>query len=249
MPEAEANLGIDRLGPTRRPAGKCRGYQSWRSLLFLHWPIPIQKLRPLVPDRLDLDLHEGIAYVGVVPFAMQGVRPRWWPESFAFRFLETNVRTYVCHRDKPGVYFFSLDAASRLAVWAARTFWSLPYHYAQMSLDQEGEEFLYRTHRRSNGAEHNVRYRLGPRLGPSEPGSLEFFFLERYLLFAEHRGQIYAGQVHHPPYPAQEAEVLELKDQLLEASGLGACAGHPAFTHYAAGVDVEIFDLKPAEGV
>jgi uncharacterized protein YqjF (DUF2071 family) len=163
----------------------------------------------------------------------------------AFRFLETNVRTYVCYQDRPGVYFFSLEAASRIAVWAARRFWSLPYFHAAMSFAQEGEEFLYQSKRRTGAVLHKVRYKLGELLGPSPPDSLEHFFLERYLLFTEHRGTLYVGQVHHTPYPAQRAEVLELEDHLLEAAGLGACPGLPVYTHYAAGVDVEVFDLRP----
>jgi uncharacterized protein len=247
MPEADADPKlIDRIAPTRRPMGRCRGYQKWRSLLFLHWTVPVETLRPLVPSSMDLDLFEGTAYVGVVPFAMQGVRPRWCPEVFGFNFLETNVRTYVFHHGRPGVYFFSLEAASRLAVWAARSFWSLPYHHAEMSLVQEGEEYLYQSRRCSNGAKHKVRYRLGQLLGPSEPGSLEFFLLELYLLFTEHGGVIYAGQVHHSPYPAQAAEVLELEDELMEAAGLGSCPGPPVYVHYAEGVDVEVFDLRPS---
>ena len=236
---------IDRIAPTQRPKGCCRGYQEWRNLLFMHWPIAVEKLRPLVPAALDLDLYEGKAYVGVVPFAMQGVRPRWSPKRLAFRFLETNVRTYVCYKGQPGVYFFSLEAASRMAVWAARKFWSLPYFHAEMSLTQQGDEFLYQSKRRTGGVLHKVRYRLGERLGRSQPESIEYFFLERYLLFTEHRGRLFAGQVHHTPYPAQAAEVLELEDHLLEAAGLGTCPGLPVYSHYASGVDVEVFDLKP----
>jgi uncharacterized protein YqjF (DUF2071 family) len=205
----------------------------------------VEKLRPFVPAALELDLYEGTAYVGVVPFGMQGVRPRWSPKRLAFRFLETNVRTYVCYKGQPGVYFFSLEAASRIAVWAARKFWSLPYFHAEMSLTKEGDEFLYQSKRWSGDVIHKVRYRLGELLGPSMPDSLEHFFLERYLLFTEHRGRLYVGQVHHTPYPAQAAEVLELEDHLLEAAGLGACPGLPTYTHYAAGVDVEVFDLRP----
>src|ERR1700733_12378829 len=98
---------IDRIAPTRRPDQRVAGYQRWRSLLFLHWAIPVDLLRPLVPTQLALDLHNGSAYVGVVPFAMEGVRPRWCPEICALNFLETNVRTYVLCNDKPGVFFFS----------------------------------------------------------------------------------------------------------------------------------------------
>ena len=240
-------MKIDRLAPTRRPAGRVRGYQRWRSLLFMHWPVPLDLLRPLVPARLELDLFDGTAYVGVVPFVMQGVRPRWCPERFAFDFLETNVRTYVCHQGRPGVYFFSLDAASRLAVWAARRFWGLPYFQADMEINQAGEEIDYRSRRRRSNAQLHVRYRPGEMLGPSQPGTIEHFLLERYLLFLEHRQAIYVGQVHHQPYPAQRAEILEVEDQLMQSAGLGEFHHPPKLVHYESGVDVEIFDLRRAE--
>ena len=168
---------IDRLGPTRRPHGKARGFQQWRSLLFMHWAVPETILRPLVPPMLELDLYEGVAYVGVVPFVMQGVRPRWCPRSCAFSFLETNVRTYVNRDDQPGVYFFSLDASSGVAVWAGRTFWGLPYFHAEMSLTRQGDDVHYRSVRRGAGVGHKVRYRVAEPLGPSVSGSLEFFLL------------------------------------------------------------------------
>jgi uncharacterized protein YqjF (DUF2071 family) len=143
------------------------------------------------------------------------------------------------------VYFFSLEAASRIAVWAARQFWGLPYFHAQMSLSQTGDEILYQSRRTSAEVVHKVRCRLGELLGPLPPESLEFYFLERYLLFADRGEQLYVGQVHHAPYPAQAALVLEFEDQLLKAAGLESITGMPAFTHFAAGVDVEVFDLKP----
>ena len=234
---------IDRITPTLRPAGRAVGFQQWRSLLFMHWPIPPEVLRPLVPAVLELDLHEGTAYVGLVPFAMRQVRPRWAPARLGFDFLETNVRTYVTSGDRPGVYFFSLDAASRIGVWIARTLWSLPYHYAQMHLEEARGEIAYRSVRRGTGARHVLRCRIGANLGPSQPGSLEFFLLERYLLFVERRGTLLTGQVHHTPYPVQQTEVLALEDELLAAAGCGCCRGLPPVAHYSAGVEVEIFPL------
>lgn len=237
---------IDRIAPTRRPDRRARGYQQWRSLLFLHWPVPIEKLRTLVPDSLEIDVYEGTAYVGVVPFVMQNVRPRCWPKAWAFEFLETNVRTYVCRDGRPGVYFFSLEAASSLTVWAARRFWGLPYFHAEMSLVRSGDEFLYKTVRQRTVERHWVRYRVGESLAPAHPDSLEFFFLERYLLFVERDGRPYVGQVYHTPYPAHLAEVTEVRDGLLPAAGIDACDGPPAFAHYSPGVDVEVFGLLSA---
>lgn len=236
---------LDRLAPTQRPATKILGYQQWRSLLFLHWAVPLETLRKLVPSSLEIDTYDGVAYVGIVPFSMLGVRPRWWPAAWAFDFLETNLRTYVVRDGQPGVYFFSLDAANRLAVWAAKQFWGLPYYHAQMSLARSGNEVHYQTTRFGTGTRHHVRYRIGPSLKPSHPESREYFFLERYLLFVERHGTLYSGQVHHSPYPAQAAEVLELEDSLLAAAGINDTGGPPAFAHYSPGVDVEIYDLRP----
>jgi uncharacterized protein YqjF (DUF2071 family) len=126
---------IDRLTPCQRPKGRPAGYQRWRSLLFLHWPVPVELLVPLVPAELAIDadpalMPAGTAWVGVVAFAMEGVRFRGMPEAVALDFLETNVRTYVLGPERkdgtrePGVFFFSLDAASRLAVRAARMFYA-----------------------------------------------------------------------------------------------------------------------------
>ncbi|MDP6444702.1 MAG: DUF2071 domain-containing protein [Pirellulaceae bacterium] len=235
---------IDRIGPTRRPAGGARGFHNWRSLLFMHWCVPVEQLRPLVPDELELDLYEDKAYVGVVPFAMEGVRARWWPAQLAFSFLETNVRTYVHHRGRPGVYFLSLEAEHRPAVWAARRFWGLPYHHAAMTMRADGDDVHYESVRSGSRVKHEVDYRVGATLGPSRPGTLEHFFLERYLLFVERGGHIYSGQVYHTPYPAHAAEVLQISDELIAAAGIDGVQGQPEFAHYSPGVDVEIFDLQ-----
>ncbi|MFN3149725.1 YqjF family protein [Bremerella sp.] len=236
---------IDRITPTFRPNQSARGYQRWRSLLFLHWPVPVETLQPLLPSGLEVDHYDGVAYVGVVPFAMEGVRNAWWPKWAAMTFLETNVRTYVYHGSQPGVYFLSLDAANRLAVWGARWFWGLPYYHAEMSLVRTGNEIAYETSRPGGNARHHVQYRIGPELGPSQPGTLEHFFLERYLLFLEHRGALYSGQVHHVPYPAHDVELMEIEDSLANASGLMIPPGPPAFAHFSPGVDVEVFGLRP----
>lgn len=234
---------MDRIAPTRRPQGAARGYQRWRSLLFMHWPVSVEVLRPLVPASLEIDTFEGRAYVGLVPFAMEGVRPRWAPEALAFDFLETNVRTYV-HVDgrDPGVYFFSLDAASRIAVQVARVGWGLPYFYARMSLREDGETIHYGVERSGSAARLRVSYRVGDALGPSEPDGFQHFLVERYLLHLERGGRLLSGQVHHVPYPVHAATVLELEDSLVSSAGIPA-EGPPPIVHYSPGVDVELFTL------
>jgi uncharacterized protein YqjF (DUF2071 family) len=238
---------IDRIAPTRRPDQRPQGYQQWRSLLFLHWSVPISELRKLVPDILELDLWEGTAYIGLVPFAMEDVRPAFWPAGLGMSFLETNVRTYVHHAGRPGVYFFSLEAASRIAVWAARRGWSLPYYHARMAMVRRDERVLYASQRGRSGPRLQLSYRIGESLGASEPGSLEHFLLERYLLFVERGERLQVGQVHHPPYPAHQAEAFEVHDELIAAAGLPAPNRPPDLCHYSPGVDVEVFSLRPVD--
>ena len=238
---------IDRLAPTRRPDGRPVGFQKWRDLLFLHWIVEPGILRALLPNDLEVDTYDGQAYVGVVPFAMQDVRPlRWWPTAVAFRFLECNVRTYVVHNGRPGVYFFSLDAASRLAVWTARAGWSLPYYFARMGLSRQDDECEYDTSRVGSDVRHHVRYRVAEELGVSAPGTLQHFLLERYLLFVKRKQTIHVGQVHHSPYPVQRVELLQCHDELIATAGIAGVAETPALRHYSPGVNVEIFRLKPA---
>jgi uncharacterized protein len=210
--------------------------------------VPAELVRPLVPARLDLDLWEGRALVGLVPFRMEGVRPWWLPGPLAQDFLETNVRTYV-HRggEGPGVYFFSLEAASWTAVRAARAGWGLPYFHADMALGREGEAYRYTSARRGDPrARLDVRYRVGAPLGPSEPGSLRHFLLERYLLYVESGGELSVGQVHHTPYPAHAATVEALEEGLVAAAGLPSPTVPPPLVHWSPGVDVEVFALRRA---
>ena len=215
-------------------------------MLFLHWPLPPEQLRPLVPAELSLDLHNEMAYLGIVLFAMEGVRHRWWPEQISMQFLETNVRTYVFHGETPGIYFLSLDANSRLATWGARTFWSLPYHHARMTMSTGQEETTYSIRRSRSDAQLQARYRVGEMLGASKAGTLEHFLLERYWLFTPHRGRLCKAQVHHQPYLAQQAELLEFEDQLRDAAGLHQLGGPPPLVHYVEGVDADIFRLQTA---
>jgi hypothetical protein len=238
---------VDRLTPRLRPDRAIAGYQRWRDLLFLHWELPVEALRAVVPPALELDLYEGRAYVGLVPFTMHGVRPAWVPERFGMNFPETNVRTYVHVRGRdPGVFFFSLDAASRLAVWGARVGWGLPYFHASMTVARERNRIDYAVERHAPARPQlTLQYEVGEPLPTAEPGSLDFFLCERYLLHVQRGSQVYTGQIHHQPYPLRTARVTTLQDSLVRAAGLPEPHGEP-IVHYASGVDVEIFNLRPA---
>ncbi len=235
---------LDRVAPTRRPDRRPIGYQNWRDLLFLHWPVTEPELRRLVPAPLELDLWKGVGYLGVVPFRMEGVRSSWWPRACALAFLETNVRTYVHYQGRPGIYFLSLDANSLAAVCGARLGWNLPYYPASLQLARSSSEIHYVTRRWRSRSELEVRCQPGAALGPAVPGTLEHFFLERYLLFVPRRRGVLCGQVHHRPYPAQRVAIREVRESIFEVLGVVPGQRPPAFAHYASGVDVEIFPLE-----
>jgi uncharacterized protein YqjF (DUF2071 family) len=242
---------MDRLAPLRRPEGSPAGLQKWRHLLFVHWEVPVAALRPLVPEALALDTFEGRAFVGLVPFEMQDVRPSRFlpPVPTASSFLETNVRTYV-HREgrDPGVWFFSLEAGSALAVLGARAFFHLPYWHARMEQHRDGDHVVYRSHRHwesSTNAELDVAYDIGEEL-PVAEGTLEHFLVERYYLYAlSPGGKLLRGQVHHRPYPVRRARITALTETLLAADGLERPEAR-ASELWSEGVDVEVFGLKRA---
>ena len=183
----------------------------WHDLLFAHWPVPADRLRPFVPDELVIDTFDGTAWLGVVPFRMSGVRARCTPALPGVgAFPELNLRTYVRHGGHAGVWFFSLDAASRLAVRAARASFRLPYFDARMSCTPHGDRIRYRSdrvHRGVAGARFVGEY--GPIGAPfaAASGSLEHFLTERYCLFTTGRdGGPRRGDIDHVPWPLQPAD-------------------------------------------
>ena len=236
-------MDIDRILPRQRPAEKIKGRQSWRNLAFLHWEVPVEELELLLPEGLQPDLFQGKAYVGLVPFEMKNIRPAWCPKALGVNFLETNVRTYVLHHNEPGVFFFSLDASSLTAVKIARWMWHLPYFHSGMTFSNERTAYEYGLKRPDN-IQSKIKIEAGQPLSPSQPDSLEYFLLERYLLFTQLRGRILRGQVHHVPYPACQASLVDLEDQLLEVNGFTALNSSPDLVHFSTGVDVEIYSLK-----
>ena len=170
----------------------------WSNLAFLHWPVPEAVLRPLIPSELSIDTFDGTAWLGIVPFRMEGTQHRLLPPiPTATNFPELNVRTYVRHRDRTGVWFFSLDAASRLAVWGARTMFNLPYFTADMQIRTVENEILYTTSRKGEHSLGRFDGKYAP-AGPSfipTPGSLEYWLTERYCLFGQQRsGAVLSGR-------------------------------------------------------
>jgi uncharacterized protein YqjF (DUF2071 family) len=219
---------------------------TWHDLAFLHWPVRADELARKIPPGLTLDTFYGDAYLGIVPFHMTGVGPRLVPPiPGVSSFIELNVRTYVVAEEKPGVWFFSLDATSRLAVRAARRFFHLPYFDARMSTERKEDQVHYRSERTHRGAPEArcfARYR-GTR--PARRSELEAWLTERYCLYAEKAGRIFRGEIHHLPWPLEEGEAeIEALDmtRILE---LDLPRTRP-LVHFAERLDVIGWPLRPA---
>lgn len=215
---------------------------SWLNLSFMHWEVPVDSLRKLLPQGLELDLYEGRAYIGIVPFEMRDVRPRLSPSIPGLsHFAELNVRTYVKAEAKAGVWFFSLDAANQIAVRLARASFFLPYFDAQMSLMRLTNRIFYQSKRSHKGAvpaNFVGTYEPSSEVYFSEQGSLEHFLTERYCLYSQDRqGKIYRGDIHHKPWPLQKAKAeLQLNTMTEQiALPLPDCA---PLVHFVKALDV-----------
>jgi len=223
--------------------------QTWYDLLFAHWAVAPEVLRPLVPPPLELDVRDGRAWLGVTPFRVGGLRSRGTPPlPWLSRFPELNVRTYVDFGGRPGIYFFSLDAARVAAVVAARRGYRLPYFHAEMAIDHENSKVSYASTRiASSGPPARFRARYGPS-GPRleiEGGSLERWLAERYCLYVvDERGRAMRGEIHHPPWPLQPARATFEANTM--AAPLAVELGSEPLLHYSARQDVLIWSLAPA---
>jgi uncharacterized protein len=223
--------------PWPLPTGPWVLAQNWHNLLFAHWPVPAERLRPLVPEALEMDVFRGTGWISVVPFTMSGVRLRATPSlPWLSAFPELNVRTYVVTAGRPGVWFFSLDAANRLAVEIARTWFHLPYLFARMSSSLDGETVDYASLRcdpRGGIAELGMRYvPTGPARKAKE-GTLEYFLSERYCLYAQKpNGELLRSEIHHAPWFLRDVTASFEVNSMASALGL-ELSSPPAMMHFS----------------
>lgn len=247
--------------PWPLPHGQWAMTQTWNDLLFAHWSVNPAQMRALVPDELTLDLYEGAAWISVVPFWIKSLRPPGLPAlPLLSQFPELNVRTYVTYGNKPGVYFFSLDAGNLSAVWGARLFYRLPYWHAAMKvkgkLEKENgprhggtpDDWVQYRSRRIHGpkANHGMPQFLG-RYHPvmpvrtATPGSLPEFLSERYCLYSvSPKGRVYRSEVHHLPWPLQTAEVEIETNSMAEPLGLNL-SPQPDIAHFSRSLKVLVW--------
>jgi uncharacterized protein YqjF (DUF2071 family) len=240
-----ASLEVTEHRPWPLPERGWTNAQTWDDLLFAHWPVPEAELRPLVPDALELEKRDGSAWLGVVPFSLTGLRLRGTlPLPVVSEFLELNVRTYVTFGGKPGIWFFSLDASSGLAVEAARRIYRLPYFRARMSLERRGGWIEYASSRSEAAARPFVwegRYRPDGEASPPDEGSLEHFLTERYCLYVVDGGDVLRAEIHHVPWPLQPA-LAEIELNTMAPGGI-ELEDEPLL-HYSARQDAVIWPLE-----
>ena len=224
-------------------------YQNWRNLLFVHWTFDPDVIQKTLPEGLTVDTFHSKAWVGVIPLFMRDVHPRFVPAVKAVSdFLELNVRTYVYDRQgRPGVWFYSLDCNQWLAITAARVGYYLPYHDAEMTAE-DGDDGLidFRCRRRTSEKLTRFWYTGKGMAHSAEPGTLDFFLIERYLLFTRDpaSGDLFYGRVHHQPYPLLAPKLAAFDTAMLEANGLPIPAGAPEAIHFSPGVDVKTYALR-----
>jgi uncharacterized protein YqjF (DUF2071 family) len=235
--------------PWPLPQGTWFMGQTWVDLLFAHWRVPEEALRPVVPPQLPIDTYDGSAWVGVTPFCVRGLRLRGTvPAPVLSTFPELNVRTYVSIEGKPGIYFLSLDADSCAAVLAARRSYRLPYFRSQIEVDREGEGIGYDLMRTSeDGPPAYFKARYGPEGEqlPIRDGSLERWLTERYCLYTlDEEQRIQRGNIHHPPWPLYEAWGEIETNTMAMPFGI-ELEGEPLL-HFSPRQDVVIWPLLPA---
>ena len=222
------------------------GRQNWRDLLFVHWSLPPEAIAPHLPPELELDLWQGQAYVTRIPFSVEASRPALVPTPLGMDFLEVNLRTYVRPKGtdgrlgEPGIFFFSLEASSWLSAAGARMAYGLPYFPARMRMSKRGLHFDYESRRiLGSAAALSASWDVKDAVGPASPGTLEYFLVERYLLYVTRIGRLLRARVRHRPYPLFRVDVSSLSESLIQAAGLPSVRSAP-IAQFSSGVDVDI---------
>lgn len=232
------------------PEGPWLMKQGWNDLLCAHWPVHTEDLLPLIPRGLELELWEGRPWISLIPFRLSPLRVRGVPPlPFVSDFLELNVRTYVTRNGKPGIFFFNLEASSKLAVAGARTAAHLPYHHAQMSIGYGNHESIHyesvRKHQLAGDVAFQGTYKpLNDKVAHANPGSLIHWLTERYCLYTvSSSGEILVGDIHHLPWPIQEAELQIDTNTMTNYHGI-ELAAPPSVVTYSKRLEVLFWALK-----
>jgi uncharacterized protein YqjF (DUF2071 family) len=244
---AHASLEQLEHRPWALPSAPWTWRQSWLDLLFAHWPVDAGLLQRFVPAPLKVQEFDGASWIGLVPFRMAGVMRRPFPDlPWISAFPELNVRLYVEHEGKAGVWFLSLDATNPLAVWAAKRYFHLPYFHAQIGMRNSGNGVHYKSQRKGMESLFEAAYRPTSSPYQSKAGTLEHWLTERYCLYAQAPdGTVWRNDVHHVPWPLQAAEAEIAQNTYLSSHGL-SIDGPPRLLHFARRIDVVVWNATRA---
>ena len=221
--------------------------QSWQDISFMHWKVDKNLLSKNIPKGLILDLYEDEAYVGVIPFMMKNVRPRWAMSiPFVSNFPEFNIRTYVKAGKTKGVFFLTLDAQSIITRIYATGVYHLPYRYSRGYVNRNSKTFQWKSSRLWSDYSLEGYCESEGESGYAEKGSLEEFLLERYFLFvADRNHKIRKGFIHHNRWRFKKAKAKIVKNSFLESFSLGVKnVFSPDFCHASDGVEVKAWALE-----
>lgn len=235
-----------RLKVRERPQFNPIHFQKWMDLLFLHWEFDPQELQKFLPKGLHIDTFGGRAYVGIIPFFMRDIKPTWFGRKLpGLNFYELNVRTYVFDDEgTPGVWFFSLEASNWFAVLLGQMRFHLPYFHSKFEVEQKDGWTDFQC-TRTKQEKAIFKYKAGDLIGPASPESLEFFLLERYLLFSSRKkGGLFKVLVHHEPYQMYEPLIEYASDQPLIWNGLLPMQKNPLHRMVSKGVNVDVFPIQ-----
>lgn len=233
--------------PRRRPDDYSLMHQDWRHLLFLHWKYSPEEIQKTLPKGLTVDTYKNDAYLTITPFLIKNLHLTNLPNIPGLSsFIEVNLRTYVIDdHGVPGIWFYSLDLNSFLGVNAARLAYSLPYYFAELT-SKDTDKGLFIEGKRINEPAVTMQFSYKPSSNSgffAQENSLDFFLIERYVLFACRGDQLHLARVHHEPYPLKEVNVINFTQNINKAQGF-ELLNQPDYTHYSYGVDVDFFGLK-----
>ena len=235
--------------PWPLPSGPWVARQTWHDVLLLHWPIAASAVRPFVHPDVEVDEFDGSSWVSLLPFRMTGVTARGIPPVPGLSaFPEMNLRFYVTHRGRPGIWFVSLDADNRLAVWTARRFFHLPYFQAEMFVRKTSDRFHYHSNRDGGGEAVEFVGNYWPHGVAFEPtpNTIDHFLAERYCLYTQNaKGTLLTLNIHHHPWPLQRADAEIDTNTVATAQGIGV-GGMPTLLHYAKRLDVLFWPMRRA---
>ncbi len=217
--------------PFDLPAGRWLYYQEWNQALFLHYRVPLELLRQLVPGRLHIDTFENEAYISIVAFTMQKIRPRLLPAvAFVSDFAEINVRTYINNNEKQGVYFLNIEAEKWLSAFLAKKLSGLPYEKAAM---QQTENSFSSVNKKKN-FRFNAEFKLCDQPAPKTP--LDLWLTERYCLYLEQGQNLYRYDIHHKEWGLRSVDLTALAVDY--KIGSLHISGPPDYINYSDGVQV-----------